>query len=181
MELLGSPHLTDSSGTNAWGLLARGAHAGGWGGTVNTAGCVPSPATPSSTAACFPTQVTVRCPSPSTPSSKSRGQTFQNETYPLLSGRSGSKGAQGWGEIQPRSSPKRKRPESGYPWFLREARPKPRKADSGDHPLRHCSPFRWSPHPADQGCGGQEPPRRSTLMACRPASPRKESPVSVRD
>ena len=32
MELLGSPHLTDSSGTNAWGLLARGAHAGGWGG-----------------------------------------------------------------------------------------------------------------------------------------------------
>ena len=43
MGLLGSPHLTDSSGTNAWGLLARGAHAGRGGGTVNTAGCVPSP------------------------------------------------------------------------------------------------------------------------------------------
>lgn len=35
--------------------------------------------------------------------------------------------------------------------------------------------------PSCQGCGGQQPPRRSTLMACRPASPRKESPVSVRD
>ena len=32
MGLLGSPHLTDSSGTNAWGLLARGAHAGRGGG-----------------------------------------------------------------------------------------------------------------------------------------------------
>ena len=42
MGLLGSPHLTDSSGTNAWGLLARGAHAGRGGDTVNTAGCVPS-------------------------------------------------------------------------------------------------------------------------------------------
>lgn len=57
-------------------------------------------------------------------SAKRRWWTFKDETRPLLSGSSGSQGAQGCGQIQPKQTfpPREIGQGGGHTWFLREER-----------------------------------------------------------